>query len=97
MRYRAKCSDTQLTLDLTMIEAAKVRTTCAAGTPITINGVTRPAGEWAEIRGIKWQTVKMRRMRGDNWREALDPDRPRMSWMAGWGIVPASYRQTCRV
>lgn len=77
----------QLTLDLTIFEAARVPETCAAGTPITIDGVTRPAGEWARLRGLKWQTVKMRRMRGDSWRCALDPNRPRGQWMDGWSLA----------
>lgn len=86
MRQRSRHYDCeqQLTLDLTVIEAAPVRTICAVDTPITIDGQTRPAGEWAELRGLKWQTVKMRRMRGDNWRDALDPERPRGLWMQGW-------------
>lgn len=83
MQYRY---DDQLTLDLTIIEAARVRTVCAANTPISIDGVTRSAGEWAQIFGLKWQTVKMRRMRGDSWRDALNPERPRGRWMQGWGI-----------
>ncbi len=86
MRWRSRHYDCeqQLTLDLTVVEVARVSTTCASGTPITINGVTRSAGEWAELRGLKWQTVKMRRMRGDSWRDALDPERPRGLWMQGW-------------
>lgn len=88
MRWRTRHYDCeqQLTLDLTIIHAAPVRTTCASGTPIMIDGVTRPASEWAELRGLKWQTVKMRRMRGDTWRDALDPERPRGLWMQGWMI-----------
>lgn len=88
MRWKSRHYDCeqQLTLDLTVIEVARVSTTCASGTPITIDGVTRSAGEWAELRGLKWQTVKMRRMRGDSWRDALDPERPRGLWMQGWMI-----------
>lgn len=89
MRQRSRHYDCeqQLTLDLTIIEAAPVRTVCAADTPITIDGQTKPASQWAAERGIKWQTVKMRRMRGDSWRDALDPERPRGLWMQGWMLV----------
>lgn len=88
MRWKSRHYDCeqQLTLDLTVIEVASVRTVCAADTPIKIDGQTRSAGEWAELRGLKWQTVKMRRMRGDTWRDALDPERPRGLWMQGWMI-----------
>jgi len=85
MQYHT-ITDRQLRLDLTVVEAARVRTVCAASTPITIDGVTRTAGEWAAHLGIKWQTVKMRRMRGDTWREALNPARPRGRWMKSWGV-----------
>lgn len=85
---KAVRNEQQLSLDLSMLEAERARTTCAAGTRIMIDGITKTAGEWAAERGIKWQTVKMRRMRGDGWRLALDPDRPRGMWMAGWMMAP---------
>lgn len=44
---------------------------CAAATVVSINGQNRPAREWAALRGLKWQTVKMRRYRGTNWDEAF--------------------------
>lgn len=59
-------------------------TTCAGATLVTINGQTYPAIEWAARRGLKWQTVKMRRMRGDNWVQALEPELRRSSWMGSW-------------
>ena len=62
-------------------------TVCAAAQLVTIDGVTKPACTWAEERGLKWQTVKMRRMRGDNWTDALSPGlRPKGSYMHGWRI-----------
>lgn len=55
--------------------------TCAAEMPVTIEGQTKPAIQWAAERGLKWQTVKMRRFRGWTWAEALHPElRPRR-WM----------------
>lgn len=56
------------------VQAENVKTVAATGTKVTISGETRTAGEWAELRGLKWQTVKMRRMRGDSWRDALNPE-----------------------
>lgn len=79
----------QLALDLTMIEIrpkriAERETICAASTEITIDGITLTAAEWAARRGLKWQTVKMRRMRGENWRTALTPALRRTSWISRW-------------
>lgn len=95
MRWRTRqyFCERQLTLDLTTVEVARVRETCAIGTPITIDGVTRTAGEWARLRGLKWQTVKMRRMRGNSWREALRPGLRRVRWMENW--CREGYRQAC--
>lgn len=50
------------------------KTHCAAAQLVTLDGETRPALVWATMRGLKWQTVKMRRLRGDNWTEALEPE-----------------------
>jgi hypothetical protein len=62
---------------------------CAAEMPVTLGGQTKQALEWAIERGLKWQTVKMRRYRGDTWNEALRPNlRPR-TWMKGWTMNPA--------
>lgn len=55
--------------------------TCAAEMLVTLDGQTKPASQWAAERGLKWQTVKMRRFRGWTWAEALHPElRPRR-WM----------------
>lgn len=59
-------------------------TTCAAATPVTLDGETLPAILWAAKRGLKWQTVKMRRMRGDNWEKALEAELRRNMWMEQW-------------
>lgn len=40
---------------------------------VTLDGVTRTAWEWAVVRKLKWNTVRNRRYRGKNWREALAP------------------------
>lgn len=85
MQYQSQ-NGIQLRLDLTVVEAARARTVCAASTLITIDGETRTAAEWADHLGIKWQTVKMRRMRGDCWRDALNPARPRAGWMKSWAV-----------
>lgn len=61
-------------------------TVCAAATLVTLDGETKPALVWAKERGIKWQTVKMRRMRGSNWRESLSAERrdnPFRRWSLG--------------
>lgn len=41
--------------------------------PVTLGDVTLTAGEWAILRGLKWNTVKNRRFRGDPWAKALAP------------------------
>lgn len=59
--------------------------TCAAEMLVTLEGMTKPAMQWADERGLKWQTVKMRRFRGWTWSEALHPElRPRSRWMECW-------------
>ncbi len=57
---------------------------CAAAMPVTLNGQTKLASQWAAERGLKWQTVKMRRMRGENWTEALTPELRRTTFMSSW-------------
>lgn len=79
----------QLALDFTApvvrIPRRPIRSTiCAGATPVTRNGITLPAAEWAARLGLKWQTVKMRRMRGDNWTEALAPELRRTTFMSNW-------------
>lgn len=79
----------QLSFDFTAIivriPRSPIRSTvCAGATLVTLNGITLPAVEWAAKRGLKWQTVKMRRMRGDNWTDALTPELRRSSFMSGW-------------
>lgn len=100
MRWRTRqyFCEQQLTLDLAIFDAARVPETCARGTPITIDGVTRTAGEWAAERGLKWQTVKMRRHRGDSWRQALSPELRRTPWMSTWTLAgrPQQERRASR-
>ncbi len=59
-------------------------TTCAGATLITLDGETFPAVVWAARRGLKWQTVKMRRMRGADWHEALKPELRKTTFMSRW-------------
>lgn len=79
----------QMSLDFTAvvvrIPRSPIRSTiCAGATLVTRDGVTLPAAEWAARLGLKWQTVKMRRLRGDNWAEALTPELRRSTFMSGW-------------
>ena len=60
--------------------------TCAANMLVTLNGATKTAKEWADERGLKWQTVKMRRYRGGSWEEALHSELQRTSWMKEWAF-----------
>lgn len=60
--------------------AARRDAVAAASHPVTFDGVTKPAAQWAHERGLKWQTVKMRRMRGAGWAEALKPGLRISSW-----------------
>ena len=64
----------------------KRATTCAAATLVTLDGVTKPALVWANERSLKWQTVKMRRLRGDNWRDALQPGMKHNTYMQRWSM-----------
>lgn len=89
MRASGVCMGEQLSLDFTAVVVRIPRlpirsTICAGATPVTRDGVTLPAAEWAARLGLKWQTVKMRRMRGDNWTEALAPELRRSTFMSGW-------------
>lgn len=82
-------SPQQLAIDFSalviQIPRRPIRSTiCAGATLVTLDGVTMPAMEWAVRRGLKWQTVKMRRLRGDNWQEALAPELRRSTFMSGW-------------
>lgn len=61
-------------------------TVCAGATPVTLDGDTFPAMEWAARLGLKWSTVKMRRMRGESWTEALTPELRRNKYMTAWSI-----------
>lgn len=61
-------------------------TICAGATVVTLDGVSMPAAEWAARRGLKWQTVKMRRLRGDNWAQALAPELRRSTFMSNWRL-----------
>lgn len=81
----------QLALDFTSvftrIPRSPIRSTiCAGATMITRDGITLAAAEWAARLGLKWQTVKMRRLRGDNWSEALAPELRRSTYMSGWKL-----------
>lgn len=60
--------------------------TCAAAMLVTLDGATKTAKEWADERGLKWQTVKMRRYRGGSWEEALHSELQRTSWMKEWAF-----------
>lgn len=93
--HRSRCPSEplpeQLKIDFTalvlVIPRRPLRSTiCAGATLVTLNGQTMPALEWAVRRGLKWQTVKMRRMRGDNWTEALAPELRRSTFMSGWKL-----------
>lgn len=64
----------------------KRETTCAGAQLVTLDGETKPAMVWALERGLKWQTVKMRRLRGDGWRKALEPGLRANSYMKGWSM-----------
>jgi len=61
--------------------------TCSATMLVTLNGQTKLAPEWAAERGLKWQTVKMRRFRGSTWEEALRPELRARRWMDGWNYA----------
>lgn len=64
-----------------------IRTTvCAGATLITLEGETMPAMAWAAQRGLKWQTVKMRRLRGDSWQQALEPRLRKTTFMSRWRL-----------
>ncbi|EIK96074.1 hypothetical protein PMM47T1_13980 [Pseudomonas sp. M47T1] len=81
----------QLSIDFTAtiirIPRTPIRSTiCAGATMVTLEGRAMPAMEWASLRGLKWQTVKMRRLRGDNWADALAPDLRRSTFMSGWKL-----------
>lgn len=71
-------------------------TICAAETLVTLDGTTKQAARWAAERGLKWQTVKMRRFRGWSWTEALHPElRQRGRWMDGWSCSPQRKAVAC--
>lgn len=64
-----------------------IRTTvCAGATLITLGTETMPAMLWAAARGLKWQTVKMRRLRGETWQQALEPKLRRTTFMSRWRL-----------
>lgn len=65
----------------------KRETVCAGAQPVTLDGETKAAMVWAKERGLKWQTVKMRRMRGDNWAQALKPGLRENTYMKGWSMA----------
>lgn len=44
-----------------------------AMTLVTLDGITQTALAWAEERGLRWNTVEVRRHRGANWEEAFRP------------------------
>ncbi|MEQ4284491.1 hypothetical protein ABNM15_19520 [Pseudomonas syringae] len=78
-----------LTVENTSISLPRmpIRTTvCAGATLITLDGETMPAMAWAAMRGLKWQTVKMRRMRGDTWLQALEPKLRKTTFMSRWRL-----------
>lgn len=69
-----------------MPRSPRRHTICAGAQLVTLNGETKPALIWANERKLKWQTVKMRRLRGDNWTDALAPGLRPNSYMKGWII-----------
>lgn len=76
---------TQITLCFEVLPRKPKRdTVCAGAQLVTLNGETKPALVWATERKLKWQTVKMRRLRGDNWTQALEPGLRPNSYMKGW-------------
>ena len=90
-RERLDCgpAPSQLALDFSKVFARVPRppvrdTVCAGATPIARNGVTLPAAEHAARLGLKWSTVKMRRLRGDSWADALAPELRRTPFMSSW-------------
>lgn len=60
------------------------QTQCAGAQLVTLGDETFPAMVWATRRGLKWSTVKMRRARGDNWSEALQPELRKTTFMSSW-------------
>lgn len=66
--------------------APRRSTVCAAATLVELNGETKPALVWAQERELKWQTVKMRRLRGDSWEQALKPGLRANSYMKCWSM-----------
>ena len=62
------------------------QTVCASTTRITLGNETLTAIEWAKRRGLKWQTVRMRRYRGEGWTEALSPGLRRNRWMSNMSM-----------
>ena len=70
---------------VTRIPRSPIRSTiCAGATLITRDEVKLPAAEWAARLGLKWSTVKMRRLRGDSWVDALAPELRRSTFMSSW-------------
>jgi transposase-like protein len=51
---------------------------CSQREIITIGDQSMSARAWAEMLGVSWATVKMRRHRGWSWSEALGPPRRRL-------------------
>lgn len=62
------------------------QTQCAGAQLVTLNGETLPAMVWATQRGLKWSTVKMRRARGENWNQALQPELRKTTFMSRWRL-----------
>lgn len=62
------------------------QTVCASTTLITLGDETLTAIQWAARRGLKWQTVRMRRYRGEGWTEALSPGLRKNRWMASMPV-----------
>lgn len=47
---------------------------CSKYEPIEYNGKVKTAHEWAEFKGVAWETVKKRVQRGHGWKKALELD-----------------------
>lgn len=45
---------------------------CSKYEPVEYNGIVKPAIEWADRKGVSWETVKKRVQRGSGWCKALN-------------------------
>lgn len=45
---------------------------CSKFEVVEHKGITKTAHEWAEYKGVAWETVKKRVQRGHGWKKALE-------------------------